>query len=109
MKFEGLVQDDTQNYVLENEGYQNLTHTVITFRRALETCDPRDVPLTVRRSLFKIMFNRHIACLEHDLIGCFVIFENFNDIHIISNQLFKLNVITYFFPERYNENILGFW
>lgn len=51
MKFEGLVQDDTQNYVLENEGYQNLTHTVITFRRALETCDPRDVPLTVRTSL----------------------------------------------------------
>lgn len=55
MKFEGLVQDDTQNYVLENEGYQNLTHTVITFRRALETCDPRDVPLTVRRrSKFKL-------------------------------------------------------
>lgn len=57
MRFEGLVQDDTQNYVLENEGYQNLTHTVITFRRALETCDPRDVPLTVRRSQWQIMLS----------------------------------------------------
>lgn len=31
---------------MESEGYQNLTHTVIVFKRALETCDPRDVPFT---------------------------------------------------------------
>uniref|UniRef100_A0A182SYM7 DOMON domain-containing protein n=1 Tax=Anopheles maculatus TaxID=74869 RepID=A0A182SYM7_9DIPT len=36
------VQDDTQNYHIES-GYQNLTHTSVTFRRALETCDPHDV------------------------------------------------------------------
>lgn len=38
--------DDTQNFVIDKEGYQNLTHTVITFKRQLETCDPRDVPFT---------------------------------------------------------------
>uniref|UniRef100_A0A453Z062 DOMON domain-containing protein n=1 Tax=Anopheles gambiae TaxID=7165 RepID=A0A453Z062_ANOGA len=36
------VQDDTQNYHIES-GFQNLTHTSVTFRRALETCDPHDV------------------------------------------------------------------
>ncbi|KAG5679456.1 hypothetical protein PVAND_009021 [Polypedilum vanderplanki] len=41
-----IVKDDTQNYILENEGYQNLTHTILTFRRTLETCDPRDVPFS---------------------------------------------------------------
>jgi hypothetical protein len=41
------MQDDTQNYMLVGDGYQNLTHTIITFKRSLETCDPRDVPLTV--------------------------------------------------------------
>ena len=40
------VQDDTQNYIVE-EGYQNLTHTKIKFRRPLETCDPHDVKITV--------------------------------------------------------------
>ncbi|XP_049547177.1 MOXD1 homolog 1 [Anopheles darlingi] len=36
------VQDDTQNYHIES-GFQNLTHTSVTFRRALETCDPHDI------------------------------------------------------------------
>lgn len=40
------VKDDTQNVQIE-EGYQNGTHTQIIFRRALETCDPRDVTITV--------------------------------------------------------------
>lgn len=40
------VQDDTQNYHVES-GYQNLTHTTVTFRRALETCDPHDVIIGV--------------------------------------------------------------
>lgn len=40
------MQDDTQNFIIESEGYQNLTHTVIVFKRSLETCDPRDVPFT---------------------------------------------------------------
>ena len=44
--FNEILKDDTQNYIIEREGYQNLTHTVIVFRRALETCDPRDVPFT---------------------------------------------------------------
>lgn len=44
--FEDILKDDTQNYIIESEGYQNLTHTVIVFKRALETCDPRDVPFT---------------------------------------------------------------
>lgn len=47
-RFEGIVRDDTQNYVLEDEGYQNLTHTIVTFRRPIKTCDPRDVSLNVR-------------------------------------------------------------
>ncbi|XP_059608084.1 MOXD1 homolog 1 [Phlebotomus argentipes] len=38
------IQDDTQNYVVE-EGTQNATHTQIQFRRSLETCDPHDLPL----------------------------------------------------------------
>lgn len=42
------VQDDTQN-VLAEEGYQNGTHTQIVFRRPLETCDPHDCSITVRR------------------------------------------------------------
>ncbi|KAL7052495.1 hypothetical protein ACKWTF_004876 [Chironomus riparius] len=41
-----IVRDDTQNYILENEGYQNLTHTILTFKRSFSTCDPRDVPFT---------------------------------------------------------------
>lgn len=44
--FNEILKDDTQNLIIEREGYQNLTHTVIVFRRALETCDPRDVPFT---------------------------------------------------------------
>lgn len=40
------MKDDTQNYVIEGEGYQNLTHTVIVFKRSLDTCDPRDVAFT---------------------------------------------------------------
>lgn len=44
--FDDILKDDTQNYIIENEGYQNLTHTVIVFKRPLETCDPRDVPFT---------------------------------------------------------------
>lgn len=44
--FNEILKDDTQNYIIEREGNQNLTHTVIVFRRALETCDPRDVPFT---------------------------------------------------------------
>uniref|UniRef100_A0A336L841 CSON004817 protein n=1 Tax=Culicoides sonorensis TaxID=179676 RepID=A0A336L841_CULSO len=39
------IQDDTQNYTVIN-GYQNATHTVIQFKRALETCDPDDVVIT---------------------------------------------------------------
>lgn len=44
--FEEILRDDTQNYIIENDGYQNLTHTIIVFKRSLETCDPRDVPIT---------------------------------------------------------------
>lgn len=40
------IQDDTQNYTVIN-GYQNATHTVIQFKRALETCDPDDLVITV--------------------------------------------------------------
>jgi hypothetical protein len=40
------TQDDTQNYIVES-GYQNGTHTKITFRRPLETCDPHDLPIGV--------------------------------------------------------------
>lgn len=40
------MQDDTQNYVADG-GFQNVTHTQIEFHRALETCDPHDLPLNV--------------------------------------------------------------
>lgn len=40
------IQDDTQNYVAEF-GMQNATHTIVQFRRSLETCDPHDLPLGV--------------------------------------------------------------
>jgi hypothetical protein len=41
-----MKKDDTQNFIVESGGYQNLTHSVIIFKRQLETCDPCDVPLT---------------------------------------------------------------
>lgn len=40
------IQDDTQNYIIE-QGMQNNTHTQIQFRRSLETCDPNDITITV--------------------------------------------------------------
>ena len=40
------IQDDTQNYIAEY-GMQNATHTIVQFRRPLETCDPHDLPLGV--------------------------------------------------------------
>lgn len=40
------IQDDTQNYLIEN-GIQNATHTEVQFRRQLETCDPNDLPIGV--------------------------------------------------------------
>lgn len=40
------LQDDTQNYdVLD--GKQNGTHTILKFKRKIETCDPFDIPLSV--------------------------------------------------------------
>jgi hypothetical protein len=45
-KFDGMKKDDTQNFVVESGGYQNLTHSVIIFKRQLNTCDPCDVLLT---------------------------------------------------------------
>lgn len=42
------IQDDTQNYTVVN-GYQNTTHTVIQFKRPLETCDPDDIAITVSK------------------------------------------------------------
>lgn len=41
------LQDDTQNYHII-DGYQNGTHTHLEFKRLIETCDPYDLPLSVR-------------------------------------------------------------
>lgn len=66
-----IIKDDTQNYVIEREGYQNMTHTIITFKRALETCDPRDVPLTSCNSI--------------------KLFWGYGEQDVIPNQLNKIN------------------
>lgn len=41
--------DSSQDYQLLL-GYENSTHTVLRFRRRLDTCDPHDLPITVSYS-----------------------------------------------------------
>lgn len=40
------IKDEIDNYKLMR-GIQNDTHTIIEFRRVLDTCDPDDYVLTV--------------------------------------------------------------
>lgn len=45
--------DPSQDYVLL-KGYENTTHTIIQFRRKLETCDSvYDIPITVSNLLYR--------------------------------------------------------
>lgn len=48
-----LEVDSSQDYDLLL-GYENVTHTVLRFRRRLNTCDPRDIPITVSIFLYII-------------------------------------------------------
>ncbi|GAB0098044.1 uncharacterized protein DMENIID0001_137340 [Sergentomyia squamirostris] len=70
------IQDDTQNYVIE-EGSQNATHTQIQFRRNLETCDPHDLPLGVsiiKMSQFSTLpWARFSSIVNHHLFHFFPI------------------------------------
>lgn len=43
------VKDELDNYTLLR-GAQNDTHTILEFRRALDTCDPDDYVLGVRNT-----------------------------------------------------------
>ncbi|KAH8364445.1 hypothetical protein KR084_007046 [Drosophila pseudotakahashii] len=48
------LQDDTQNYDVI-DGYQNATHTSLTFKRKIETCDPFDIPFSA--DTFKVLWS----------------------------------------------------
>lgn len=49
------IKDEVDNYRLI-AGLENDTHTVIEFRRALDTCDPDDYVLKVEKQLFTLLF-----------------------------------------------------
>lgn len=46
------VKDQTDNYRLI-KGSQNETHTILEFRRALDTCDTEDYILSVSKKIYK--------------------------------------------------------
>ena len=47
--------DRTQDYILL-QGYENATHTVLRFRRKLDTCDKKhDVPITVSKNAIQLL------------------------------------------------------
>lgn len=50
--------DPSQDYQLLL-GYENSTHTVLRFRRRLDTCDHHDIPITVRRTKLHIKMKFH--------------------------------------------------
>ena len=50
------VVDTSQDYVLLS-GSENATHTILRFRRKLNTCDEKsDVPITVGRFFLVLLF-----------------------------------------------------
>lgn len=49
--------DPSQDYILLL-GYENATHTVMRFKRKLDTCDTSyDIPITVSERNEKILYN----------------------------------------------------
>jgi hypothetical protein len=67
------IKDEIDNYTLMR-GTQNDTHTVIEFRRVLDTCDPNDyvltvgIPLSVRPGVPNLVIFRRIRWSSSGLI-----------------------------------------
>lgn len=62
--FNDIRKDDTQNFVVLGS-LQNQTHTVVTFKRQLETCDPRDFPFSKQTVNIAFGFGDHDVVPSH--------------------------------------------
>ena len=64
--------DSQQDYVLML-GYENATHTVMRFKRKLETCDTYDMPISVSLSTVFCPFLFHLASQSFDVLPLYVV------------------------------------
>lgn len=60
--------DSSQDYHLQS-GYENKTHTVLRFNRRYDTCDPRDLKITVNISQSQLILKILITKLARNFLS----------------------------------------